>query len=406
MKKIFLITTPKITTLINSFYYIIAIYIYIYQPPVINKLYYIVFEILIFCLFLPLKRKFTSSFVKTFYFEIKILMLIIFISILRDIASGEMIYSDRFLAWGFQAFLFPVFIIYILNKVELDLIELTYWASFIGAIITTILILFPSIDNFYKTMQVDFYYDLFERFDVRHRAYGIAENLSFTYGLLMGVFAGYSLMMIRDNILFFIPTILFLVAVAFNARIGFFAIIPFIYFIATSLSIGRFIKYLVLSLIIFLFFDQLQEIIQEKAIWASAFFQEIYDFFSGKESATIDLMINDFIVLPDTFSQFLIGRGESLFLSETKNSDIGFILQLNYAGVFFLAVIILMILSTSRRLLDQLGCLHWYSHVFIVSILLMNTKGFAFAATPGGRFFFLIYCYLIYQKNNSSKSYV
>lgn len=395
-------TKPSVQLLTHNFILIVFLYFYIYQPPLINKIYYIAAEISILLLFAIVNFKFIKRYITIFRIEIILVLSIIFISMARDLFSGEIIYFDRFAAWGVQAFIFPCFIIYLVRKNNIDLIGLIYWSSLCGALLTLLLILFPAVDNYYKSIQLDSYYDIYGNFELRYRAYGISENLSFTYGYIMGIFAGYSLLMTQRKLYFIIPVVLFLIAAAFNARIGFISFSIFLmYFLIsipliTNLKIGT----LVIALISSIMLSNIDITpIMERIQWSLEFFDVVYtSLFTGEATGAIKTITTDFIILPSTASDFLFGSGESLYLKENMNTDIGFLLQLNYAGIIIITPISIFILYTSKRIIRNLGGGHWYTPVFIFSLLFLNTKGFLFAATPGGRVIFLIYIYFIYRQ--------
>ncbi len=336
-------------------------------------------------------------------------VLMIIFSLWRDTFSGEMVYFDRFTAWGFQAFFFSaVILLYFQNK-NVSLFSLLYWSSFIAALISVALLLIPSFDKWYETIQLDGYYEIYKNFEHRYRAYGIAENLTFTYGFIMGLFSGYSLLLIKKNALFIIPFFIFLLAAIFNARIG---LVPILFFIFYSIFILQDYKLwfrFLLSLVVLTIFGYIYSLSIGKNLfdlsifsnfkWVLNFFLDILGMTDSNEVSTLSIIFSKFIIIPDeSLLQFLFGTGESLFGRESGSSDMGFILQLNYAGISFLVLIMLFIFFCTYRLIIMLGVTHWFTSFFFFLIIILNIKGFIFAATPGGRLIFLLYMYFILQK--------
>jgi hypothetical protein len=407
------IVVPYYKDLFKNFFIIILLYIYLFQPPVINKNIYLVLEVIILVPYLLTTnlRPFLSLIVRLKY-EILLLGLIILYSILRDLAAGDEVYSFRFAAWTFQAFIFGYAIIDLFETSKkysgkkYNLFILLYWTSFIGAVLTFLLITNKSLSDHYNAIQLDDF-EAYDALETRYRAFGMSENLTFTYSYVLGFFAGYTLLVIRKNALLIIPFLLFVLGVFFNARIGFTGIIFFTVilllrrqwanlFITGGLSVG------IVTCIILSSAD-LVDMITSNSDWAFQFFYDISDSLFGTHlntnpgGSTIQTLTRDFIIFPDSVLHWIFGSGESLFVKIGGNSDIGYIIQLNYGGILFLALIMAFVFYLCYRLYKILGWRHWYFIVFTLSVFVLNFKGFIFAATPGGRFLFFLYVYFIYQ---------
>lgn len=381
------------------------VYVYIFQPPVFNKIYYAVFGFLLFLFLVILRFRFFCIYFKKFRFEICTALVVVFFAIFRDIISAEIVYADRFLIWFFQCLLFPFVILTLFrNKVIYDgkqnfsFIEYYYKVAIFAGFITVFLIAIPSFDRFYESIQVDPYYEMYESFDFRYRAYGISENLTFTYGYLLGVFAGYALTKLRFSISHLFIFLLLSIGVAFNARIGFLPIlisIIYIFFIKFRLkTFFVFSSFIVTSFFaVFLLWDVF---FSNYLSWSKDFFIEIALLFSGEKTGTFKALFVDFIIIPNELSGILFGTGRSLYLDDIGNTDIGYILQLNYAGVFFVFILVAMLLFFSLRLALVLGLSNWLTYIFMFSVFLLNFKGFLFAATPGARALFSLYVLSIF----------
>lgn len=405
-----LTTTPLFRELSKYLPIIILLYFYLFQPPIINKNIYLGLEVFILLGFSFYKRVFVKSFVTLFKNELFLLSLIVIYCIVRDIVQGEEVYSFRFIAWAIQGFFFSFLIIYFFeNKAieETNLLSLLYWVCFLAAFLTLILITNEPIDLFYKSIVKDGAYDLYENMAIRYRAYGVAENLTFTYSYVLGFFAGYTLLLVKKNFFLLIPFFLFLIGVFFNARIGFmpiilFAVIAFIsgrwigilYVIMASVALG--------TTLLFIFQDVADALVTNKE-WVFEFFFDLSDSligtnYSARDVSTIDILTGDFIVFPNSFFDWIVGSGVSLFgRSDIQSSDIGYILQLNYGGIILLLLLFILHVYLTLRLNKVIGFSHWFFPVFVLSILLLNFKGFLFAATPGGRFLYFLYIYFVYR---------
>ena len=405
---------PRYKEILKNFFIILFFYMYLFQPPVINKSIYIVVELLIlFTYVFFVDKKIIRIFIRKFKVEIFILYIIICYSIVRDILAGSEVYSFRFFAWAFQSFIFGFFIIYVIDKFnnwrenQLQIISLLYWTCFIASIFTLVLLTNKSFDTYYQTIQLDDF-DQYADMAFRYRAYGISENLTFTYSYVMGFFAGYTLLVIRKNIFLIFPFLLFVLAIMFNARIGIVALLLFFIIILVQKKFSNIIITVVLALIVLaavaIKYSDLTAMMVSNKEWALHFFYDISDSIFGTHYAStseMDQLTNSFIIFPDTFFHWVFGNGESLFLKTGGgNSDIGYIIQLNYGGLLFLIQILVMMMFFSYRLCKTLTWRHWFVSIFICSIIILNFKGFIFAATPGGRILFFLYVFYIYMYPN------
>ncbi len=152
--------TPSKKELFNFFGFIIVMYIYIYQPPVIPKIIYPLSEFFIFFLYAFTHKAFLNGLLRTFKSEVLLLVLIVFYTILRDIVSLEVVYSDRFILWSFQSFFFAFLIVHVFanynkkrkHKIKVNLFNIVYWTVFFAGIGTVLLLLNKPFDTFYQSI--------------------------------------------------------------------------------------------------------------------------------------------------------------------------------------------------------------------------------------------------------------
>lgn len=414
------LSVPKIQEIFQNFFFVVILYFYLFQPPVVPRIIYPIVELLILLIYVVLfERKFFYELFSNFKNECVLLLLIIIYSFLRDLISGEIVYFDRFLLWSFQSFVFGFFIIkimqqrnekrlFIRRKSAVNLFNLFYWAAFIASLITLLLILNPGFDRWYESVQLDAYYERYESFEFRYRAYGISENLTFTYSYVLGFFAGYSLLVLNEKKYLIIPFFSMLLGIVYNARIGFVAILIFLLIVVLQKRWKNILYFFILLVIVIGGYSFLSD---EKILlnllnnnWAIDFFYQVSDTFFGTNLSmygnTFEFLSSSFFVFPQSLEEWIVGSGKSLFLAYENNTDIGYLLQLNYGGMVFLSLIMLFVIYTSIRLFKVLTSVHWFPLFFTLSVLILNFKGFIFAGTPGGRLLFLLYVYFIYNKRN------
>lgn len=383
------------------------LYLYIFQPPIISKYLFLFSEILIFFVFQSIHRwKPFTEFYRSFNVECNILIIIIAYSLFRDLIGGEMVYSDRMLYFTFQGFFFSSFIIGELKhkNIEKYLLFTGIFASFIS--IT--MMVSPNINSLISNYMAE-ELENYAHFKVRYRGYGFSENITFTYSYILGICAGICLLKTKYNIIYTVPFLTCLIGVAFNARIGF---IPIILTICYSIFIRKeyksYIKFIIGILIVgycvYYIWEEQIEIYREASwMWISSFFYEISNQIFGTKfdtyGSTIDSLGDSFIIWPEGLFNWIFGSGKSLFReSHGKNSDIGYILQLNYGGVLFLSLIIFFMAYTIIRCWRRYKNT-WFTIIYTISILALNYKGFFFAGTPGARFIYLLYIWGIMRTN-------
>lgn len=380
-----------------------AVYVYAFQPPFIDKLYFLLLEIFLFILALAFSSRSLARAASGFWLEYVFIVLIVALVAIRDMATGEVVYLDRFIAWAFQSHGIGLAVALYLSNLnvgdEEDLPAAVSVAGLVAALLTLLLFLAPGIDSLYRSIQLDSIYDRYAGFDVRYRAYGVSENLTFTYGYLMGVFAGYFYLQSKHGMRYLLVAAMCLMSAGLNARIGFF---PFIVMVVYGLTVHRMVRPMAYSsaiALLLVWYAGYSDFDTTHFGWVVGFFEDIYGVLSGgrveDSTGAIRALFGDFLVWPQGLSEWFFGSGASLYLSWDTNSDIGYILQLNYAGLFFVAILLSYQVFASVRIFKLLGVRHWFPFVFVLSMVVLNFKGFLFAATPGGRVVFMLYIYYV-----------
>lgn len=386
------------------------LYLYIFQPPIISKYIFLFVEIIIFIVFqLNHKCRPFNDFFHDFKVECNVLILISAYAIFRDLIGGEMVYSSRMVYFTFQGFFFSSYIIWKLkNK---SIIKYLFYTGIFASFISISMMVSPVINSFISNYMAE-ELENYANFEVRYRGYGFSENITFTYSYVLGLCASISLLKSKNNLIFIFTFLTCLIGVAFNARIGF---IPILITIAYSIFIRKdfslYIKFftgiIIISSCIYYFWKEQIEIYKEVSwSWISSFFFEISNRVFGTKydtyGSTFDSLGDSFIIWPEGICNWIFGSGKSLFRESIgQNSDIGFILQLNYGGVIFLTLIVFFIAYTIIRYW-KINKLTWFTLIYTISVLILNYKGFFFAGTPGARFIYLLYTWGIIQSINKN----
>lgn len=375
------------------------LYLYIYNPPfaflplTISKLSYA-----FFLPYLVLNKQLQQQFLRLFTFEFFILSIIILYSLGIEFMNG----MSGSVFWGanlfmlFENFFFAFIIANYLNKNYAQNADILLFAvTVIAASITFFLILNPTL-NFYIKQSVLKLDDVAVKLEFR--CFGIADSFTFAYAIVQGIAVALCLEKIRNILVCSILFILLCISVMFNARIGFVPIIFILFYMIFMERKGRKVLQIFFFfsiLILFFLGTDLVGDYEQTIDWAISFFQEISDVILsddvGMESTNMDTLLNDMVVLPDTFMGWIWGTGENIFSSPIRNSDIGYFIQLNYGGLtycfFFALLVFSLFLKIQRYRIEE----KWFPYLFIVVILACSYKGLFLITNSGFRILMILY---------------
>jgi hypothetical protein len=389
---------------------VMVLYAFCFQP-IVNKYIYIGVEIGIVLFYLLGKG--TRDFFGKFRKEFTLFCLIVLYSLFLDMFGGEVVYVDRFAACLMQGLFFTyVFSSFIQNNsfyndnFERALIIM----AFVASSISILAIINPSFDSIIKayTPEYDVAYERYEA-TIRHRLYGLSENLAFTYPYVLSVIGFYSIVE-KNNIASLLLLIMVSITTMFNARIAFIPlllIIPFLLLFKKG-NAKSFLRFFVIILASILLLKYVLTHFSEiDSSWGLSFFEELFSLLTTGHSGTTDELTGRMFFLPDeSLLSLLFGTGESVFLSSTHNSDVGYVIQTYYGGFIFLLLILSLMIYMSSRAFKILGRKNWFAFIFFFSIFVLNFKGFYFASTPGFRFLSLLYVYYILKKKRTASSII
>lgn len=384
--------------LVKISFLIFFLYLYIYNPPFAflplgasKLLYLFLFPYFIF------NKQLLKKNLGLFTFELFILVVIIVysfgISALNGISDRTFFYVGIFML--FEHFFFAFSIAYFLNKYYKEKVEtILLIVTTIASLITVYLILNPELNLFVKqfvllpdetALKLDF------------RCFGISESLTFTYAIVQGIAASLCLKKCKNTFLMLLLFILYIISIIFNARIGLVPILILLFYVVfIEKQYSRVLTiFLVIGIFVIVFLStDLAYNYEETIDWAAGFFREIFAVFSGNEdidSANMDVLLNDMIVLPDSIETWIFGTGENIYRSSIRNSDIGYIIQLNFGGIFYILLFFLLIASLCHKYIKYVGTERWFAYFFVMSILLCSFKGLLLSSNSGFKMLMLLY---------------
>ena len=98
-------------------------------------------------------------------------------------------------------------------------------------------------------------------------------------------------------------------------------------------------------------------------------------------------------VLPETISEWIVGKGKHIYTEYQNSSDVGFILQLNYGGIIYLILLLNLIISIfsniNRKEHNRILLF------FIITVIISNLKGEFIINSSGFRVLSIFTLYLI-----------
>ena len=387
---------------------ILILYCYIFNPPFaflpigLSKFMYI----LAFPLFLlpAVRRMYWNNFSSI---TMQLLLYILYTFVIHVVFSSKASYAQINLFILFESFFTAYVIAYFLvryykNKADGYIL----WTTILACFITTLLIINPHLNTFVRdTLLVEARDGLQDVF--AFRAFGIADDLLFTYAIALSVGLCICMQYARRNSVYYFFIVFFLVAIFFNARVG---MVPFmLYVVYVAFVERRFSLFVKLALIIvlpvvFVLQSNILEDYKTTVEWITDGFFEIFNLLSGKQgdkASTFD-NLSMMLIIPETIGGFLFGTGEDIFLAR-KNSDIGYILQLNYGGIIYVFFFVFIVLGLYTKL-KKYNTNKWFNFVFIGTFLICNIKGYFFYTCSGMRMLMLLFFVYILSKKMQSIS--
>lgn len=379
----------------NSIYYIIALcllYIYLHNPILsftglgALKFLYLFLPFLI----LPQVRCLIKSQKRVLYSFIAIT----FFGVFRTLLGGDSTYIYTSIIACIEVFIIPIILLYVFAKWNIDITKALLGVAAISCLITVVSLFNPSFHSLIRGLMVED-----EILEKRiYRGYGLSEGLTYAYGIILGMIGGFSLPYLSKYKWFMLFLPLIILSIMVNARTGMLIFGGCIgVYLISNYKIGLKLLFILSVIGVILSYTpitfSLSDIAFEEeytAIFIEEFFNQLSDTFLGTDkamSSTTDTLFKEMIVWPNSLDEWIIGRGESIFLG-AENSDIGYILQLNYGGLVYLLLVIVLLC----QLLKQIDSV-FVKSILILTFLVANIKG-EFVINSGGFRLFVLICYV------------
>ena len=407
---------PESISNTNSFFdrtkyvgFLVLLYLYIYNPP-FAFLPLLPLEIMTIpaVIYITIYSRWNDLF-SNFKNELFVLLAIIVFCFFRELGSSESVFFRANVFFLLQSIILPYYIIALYSHLRkrYNLIKEVVLLGIIAAFITVIMIVFPGLDEVirYTVLRTNEFSEF-----ITFRSFGLSEGLTFAYGTAQGLIFALTIYYSKYNsrYLWFLPFIL--ISILFNARIGFVPVIfSLVYFVIIKFNVKFILIFSGIGLVLYflLFQTDLFSEYAKTIEWAFDFFTQSSDFLTGNKSGsdgnTFDTLFGEMAVLPKDLGSWIIGTGENIFISKSANSDIGYLIQLNYGGITYLAILFSLIGVMMWRLKFLVKEYLWLILLFLFTIVLTNVKGIFIGIIPSFRLIMLIYCYLIIEYRKFDK---
>ncbi|CAK8723150.1 O-antigen ligase like membrane protein [Candidatus Electronema aureum] len=297
-----------------------------------------------------------------------------------------------------ECFIVPYYILHIIVGFDTKkVISFIYLTSIVAATISFILFVVPDVNFYVKSTLI---HDPLSASGIR--SFSIAEGSTFSYSITNAIIVIISLLYNQKRF-FYISSILLIISIAINARIGFIILffgISSIIVLQYKHNSGKIFRVAIL-IALCLFLVKNMSASNETLKWAASFFTESVDFFHNyNENTTYNTLINDMFFYPETVSGCLFGEGIDIWNNAGMRSDIGYINQIFFGGLLYLFLLSCLNIYMFRRL--------WKASGFVISFILFgvifisNFKGPVLNVSTG--FVKLIYLYYILLIVNNERN--
>lgn len=342
-------------------------------------------------------------FCKQFKREITILLVAALYSFFRGAFSGQISMGVEDVSAVLSLVIIPFFLINYGKSIGIDsvdkLIQLLAIATALAVASSLAAFFVPSINEFFRDhflqLDEDSYIVLND-----YRGFGLGAGLTSHYSYTIGLICVLGILYDKYSkwMKFLIPFAL--VAMFINARTG--VIITLVGVLIYLLKSGSFFTSIVLAsicVIAYVYIEPLLSIVlgvDERTLeWAMGFVNDTGSYVQGDTSSgALNLLLHEMIHFPSDFGGWIFGEGVSLFHGYMFqgcfiNSDIGFINQLFYGGIFFCVLLYSLIYYMIRRLMkmNQKSLTLFFFLVFLI----VNFKSSLFMRSYTLGAMFLVY---------------
>lgn len=387
---------------ISHYIFIIFLYLYLFNPffSVFTGNFHFgnLFPLFALLLFIFKKSEITLKYIRLFHKEFMLIMYLLVFTIMRSGIRGETPIITQHVIGFINIFMILPFIIDYIKRKRADasqyIVRSLLVVGSIASIITLFCVLMPEFNLYLKRVVMHYSMDELNNEMNDYRGFGFASLLSSDYGFIMGVLLVIGCFFHKTNrwFIYFMPLII--LAALVNARTGLIiALTGLLFFLISNRNLKYSIALVLLSVFIYNFSYELISFLNlnEKTIdWLTYTYESTSDALTSgdiNQSESLTALFVDFWIMPDDMSQWLFGRGFDLFRNTqgVPPSDVGWIREVNYGGLFYLIPLIALFGMMFRRLFKLNN--KAFALFFLATICIINTKTIIF---PGSRAFYIL----------------
>lgn len=359
----------------------------------------------IFCvtkprLFIDFLLKYQKEFLWLLYFTIISILLLLLDPQTQNIKQHFLLITNAFCV-------IPMLMNYAKRNgfgTESDYIRSLLIVSTIAAIISIICLLSPPINNYIKYSLIRYDEESF-LYGTDYRGFGFASSLTGNYSFVLGFLTALGCFYLTGNRWYipFIPIIL--LAALINARTGILIGIAGM----STLILKRqnsFVPTLIAFVLVVILLTHLDYFLillganSSTIDWITSFKNQILILLTTQNvdnATTTNILFNDMWVLPDDATQWLWGRGYDVFNDEFRNSDIGWLNQLNYGGLLYFIPLLIFFVKIVKHFINNKS--FSFGMLIMLAIIISNTKGRLFP--DYSLFFIIMFLYFITSQNRT-----
>ena len=292
--------------------------------------------------------------------------------------------------------------LFILQKRK-DFIKDFIKVATMASVISVILYLIPQLGKSILFLMSGDDADSVQRFYDEGRGFGVAGSLFFGYSIIQAI-AAFLCMKYNNKIKGYFYTLLILISIILNARIGLFVFIALLLvnYLALS-SIKQTIKMIfAISIVIcIVIWTGLYHEFQGSIDWTLEGVYMVSDFLLGTNYTNgyghFSGLAGSFLIWPNNTMEWIFGRGIYLLQGyKGFSSDVGFILQLNWGGLIYLFFLLLPLLIIVK---NSIKTKNWTFIIIVLTVLIIcDWKGDLF--TQSNFLFIIITLFLLTNRRN------
>ena len=381
--------------------FLLVMYIYLYNPIFQFLDFGMIKIVLLLSIIYIVIHKKTILFITIFSKEILFTLILTIYSSIAVFSGNGTAFAVPYthIVWFLECFVIPFFFMLFFKNIfqERSWESIIVHTGLIASLITFFLILNPDFNSFIRDSVIrDPLTNISDKI-ILFRGFTIAENSTFSFGVVQGIILSICIISLQKNYLYAIPIIFLFISILFNARIG--LVITSIAIVLLLLSKKIKTKHILIfgSVLyfgyLFLFKSNFAQNNLESLKWGFSFFEDSFMFINGHDRQYSNFsVLNDMVNYPPTIIGIIFGDGRTV-LGEYKGSDIGYINQIFIGGLFYLLIMLSFMFYMFTKNIKY-STNKTFSILFFLTLLIVNFKGDALFVSNG--FFRLIASYYVY----------